>query len=448
MPTGDDLTAQRPMEDAPNGDLVSARLQLVYPRDRQAVIDLDQRELVLGRRPEPGLRVDDPTVSRRHFAIRFLNGRHVGIDLGSRNGSRVDGVISDPRAPPVPLADQAVIRLGDVVFVYERGPSVAAPDAPEVSREAVFGSSAAAVALRSRIARCARDPSPVLLVGETGTGKEFIAREIHRLSRRSGPLVAVNCAALSPQLIESQLFGHAKGAFTGAHSAHEGFFRAAQGGTIFLDEIGELPTALQPKLLRVVQEGEVQPLGETRAVAVSARIVSATLRDLTEMLDDGSFRLDLYARLSPWEVRVPALAERRADILGWLERLHAQWNRQRAASGEGMPLVFEANAVERILLYPFRDNLRGLDRLVHRACGERSGRVDVGSRLPGASDAARPSARSGRAVRPPKPSKQELLAALERYEGSVRATAKHFGRERRQIYRWLEQYGVRAAAKS
>jgi transcriptional regulator with GAF, ATPase, and Fis domain len=249
----------------------------------------------------------------------------------------------------------------------------------------------------------------------------------------------VNCAALSPQLVESQLFGHAKGAFTGALSPHEGLFRAADGGTIFLDEIGELPRELQPKLLRVLQEGEVHPVGETRPVKVDVRVVSATLRDLTEMVDEGAFRLDLYARLSPWEIHVPALSERRADILPWLERLHAAWHEEREDSGETVPLRFEANAVERILLHDWRDNLRGLDRLVHRACAEQSGVVDVRPAASAPSTPDRPSS----PARKDKPTREELAEVLEAHDGSVRATAKHYDRDRRQIYRWLDQYGLR-----
>jgi two-component system, NtrC family, response regulator GlrR len=454
-----DETVQRPMERPAAERPPPARLRFVFPRHITGVVRLGPEDVVIGRRPdagERGFKLEDPTVSRRHFVVRWNTElkRHTGADLGSRNGSRIDGR-DCTEEDPVPLEDGDIVRVGDVLTVYECGDAVESEDADEISLDAVPGKAATTVQLRVQVATAARDPSPILMIGETGTGKEFIAREIHRLSGRKGPLVAVNCAALSPQLIESQLFGHVKGAFTGADRAHEGLFRAAEGGTIFLDEIGELPRELQPKLLRVLQEREVLPVGETRPMRVDVRVISATLRDLTEMIDDGGFRLDLYARLSPWEIRVPPLRERRADLVEWIDRLYEAWYRQREAGGrEPTPPVLEVNAVERLLLFDWPDNLRGLDRLVHRACSE-GGVLDV--KAPAAvvrsdrsgaaalrdSSSGEDRASPGAGPRPPKPNREELVKVLETNGGSVRATAKHFGRDRRQIYRWMEQYGLR-----
>jgi len=450
-----DETVQSPMGRVEDERPTRARLVIVFPVGLGASIPLGEGELVLGRKPgDRGHKLDDPTVSRRHFAVRWDGGDgvHVGLDLGSRNGSRIEGRRQALDAEPRALDDGDVIRMGDVLMVYERGTALDAADDAAVDREAVPGRAARAVQLRAAIGAAAPDPSPVLLIGETGTGKEYVAREIHRLSGRRGPLIPVNCAALSPQLIESQLFGHKKGAFTGAQADHEGLFRAADGGTIFLDEIGELPKELQPKLLRTLQEGEVHPVGETRPVRVDVRIVSATLRDLDEMIERGSFRLDLYARLSPFEVRVPALRDRRVDILDWAERLHRAWYAQRDREASG-GLGLDADAAERLLLHDWLDNLRGLDRLVHRLCSEPGSAVDArvllstgsGIVLPKREAAPEP---KGEAAAPtpkkrPKPTKEELVAALEQHEGSVRATAKYFDRDRRQIYRWLDQYGLR-----
>lgn len=447
--TLDEETVQRTMG-RPSRDARpdAARLTAVYPPSVAGSIALADEEVVLGRRPrshELGLALDDPTTSRRHFVVRWDadGGEHVGIDLGSRNGSRIDGRPvrgSDPE----PLADGSVVRLGDVLLVYERGAAVSTDDAHEVDKGAVFGRAARVVSLRRQLGAAAPDPSAVLLIGETGTGKEYVAREIHRLSRRRGAFVAINCAALSPQLVESQLFGHAKGAFTGAQNAHDGLFRAADGGTLFLDEVGEMPREMQPKLLRALQEREVQPVGETRPVRVDVRVVSATLRDLTTMIDDKSFRLDLYARLSPWEIRVPSLSERRVDVLSWIERLAAHWHQER--SREPVERKIEANAAERLLLHVWPDNLRGLDRLVHRAFSDVTQPLDVAEREAASSSPGRTAAASEpdeQEARRPKPSQAELVRVLEDNGGSVRATAKHFGRDRRQIYRWMEQYGLR-----
>ncbi|MEZ4445698.1 MAG: sigma 54-interacting transcriptional regulator [Polyangiaceae bacterium] len=460
-----DETVQRPMGVVEDERTPPAQLRVVFPLHLVATLPLGRSELVLGRGvpgsrgPERGVALDDPTVSRRHFAVRGgPGGVHHGLDLGSRNGSRIEGRRQSFEAAPRLLEDGDVVRIGDVILVYERGTAVEVQDAPEVSREAIFGEAATTRRLRRAVAKASPDPSPVLLVGETGTGKEYIAREVHRLSGRSGPVVAVNCAALSPQLIESQLFGHKKGAFTGAQTSHDGLFRAAQGGTIFLDEIGELPRELQPKLLRVIQEGEVHPVGETRPVKVDVRIVSATLQDLSAMVEAGSFRLDLHARLRPWEIAVPALRDRRADVLPWLLRLHAAWHAERNRSRPEPPAL-DANGVERLLLHDWPDNLRGLDRLVHQICSEPGAGFDVHSLLRASSSVRLPRGRADEprapaappapesepvgSMRRPRPSKEELALVLEAHEGSIRATAKHYGRDRRQIYRWLEQYGLR-----
>jgi len=444
-----------------------AQLRVVYPAELAAALPLERARILLGRQPddEHAAPLLHGTVSRKHFAIEWDGRlkRHTGVDLGSRNGSNVDG---QPAAAPTPLGSGSVVRVGNVLLVYESGPGVGAGDADAeagpgagaraVSRDAIPGDAAATRLLRAAVARTAPDPSPVLLIGETGTGKEFVADELHRLSGRDGKLVAINCAALSPQLVESQLFGHVRGAFTGATEDQPGLFRAAQGGTLLLDEIGELPLDLQPKLLRAIQEKEVRPVGGTRSVRVDVRILAATNRDLSAQVESGCFRRDLYARLSLWEIRVPPLRERRADLLGWIDRLHRKWLAERARADDA-PLAFDAKAAEALLLCDWPDNLRGVDRLVHMLAAERPGRAAVSlSQLPGwlwgGAGAAEPAAAPGKAAtapasaqatRPPVPTREELEAALAQHNGSVRAVARHFGRDRRQIYRWLEAHGLK-----
>jgi transcriptional regulator with GAF, ATPase, and Fis domain len=430
-----------------------ARLVVVYPRPLAGVCPLGEAWVSIGRQPGPAghLCLAHPTVSRQHAAVRWDAGagRHAVTDRGSRNGTWLMG--QPVSALPRYLDDGAVLRVGDVLAVYERADAPPGP-APQVAREAVPGEALAMQALRAAIARAGADPSPALVLGETGAGKERIAGELHRLSGRKGPLVVVNCAALSPQLVESQLFGHVRGAFTGATAEHPGLFRAATGGTLFLDEFGELPLELQPKLLRAVEQGEVVAVGSTQRHRVDVRLVAATNRSLVGEVEAGRFRRDLYARLALWELHVPPLRARRADIVGWVDRLHAAWCERRGRSGP--PLEFEAEALEALLLAPWPDNLRGVQRFVHEQAPNTGAGPTALAGLPAwlrgggpgpAPAAARvedvPEDRSSRPQRP-RPSREELLAALAANGWSIRATARHYERDRKQISRWIEMYAI------
>jgi transcriptional regulator with GAF, ATPase, and Fis domain len=432
-----------------------AVIHVVYPPGLEYVVRLKEERVVIGRAPPDGApALAHDTVSRAHFAAAWdgVQRCHVGTDLGSHNGSRVDGC-TVPANTRHCLQNGSVIQFGDVLAVYERGRGVGVGESTSVSEDEIPGMAAPVRLRRAAIERAAPDPSPVLLVGETGTGKELIARAIHRLSARAGEMIAVNCAALSPQLIESELFGHVKGAFTGATAPHEGWFRAAHGGSLFLDEIGELPPELQPKLLRVLQDGEVQPLGSTVAHSVDVRIIAATNRDLSQSMERGDFRRDLYARLALWELRVPPLRERRVDLLMWLERLHRRWLEMRHED-RTEPLSFSPEAAETILLNLWPDNLRGLDRLIHELASTRSDAQPIGrEHMPawlreGSSTIDEPAhtPRIPDAGPSPErraaPTRDEFVVVMEQLDGNVRAMAKHFGRDRRQIYRWIEAYGL------
>ncbi|MCK6547207.1 sigma-54-dependent Fis family transcriptional regulator [Myxococcota bacterium] len=349
-----------------------ARLQGVHPPELALTIDLGPERTILGRSPDdaPSPPINHPTVSRAHFELEWdaTLRTHVGRDLGSRNGSAVDGV-RGTGAWQV-LEPGSVLRLGDVLFVYEQGHTLAEADAPDVSRTAVPGDAMSIRRFRAQLARASTDVSPVLVIGETGTGKEQIAHEVHRLSGRDGDFVAINCATFGEQLIESQLFGHVKGAFTGATSDQPGLFRAAEGGTLFLDEIGEMPKELQPKLLRAIQEREIRAVGSTKTEKVNVRIVAATHQNLAAKAHSGEFRQDLYARLALWEIHVPPVRERRADVLFWLGYLHELWARERKLS-DVQPLRFSAEAAELLVASPWRENLRGLNRFVHDLASQR-----------------------------------------------------------------------------
>ena len=434
-------------------DKAAGRLAVVHPRDLAARLELTQQALQLGRMPAaaPSAQLAHDTISRTHAQIVW-DGRartHVVQDLGSHNGTAVDGLALQDQT--CLLADGAVLRLGDVLLVYEAGGI--SPAAPAVSQDAIPGEARPMAQLRHQISLCATDPSPVLVTGDTGAGKERIAAEIHRLSHRTGPLEAVNCAALSPQLVESQLFGHVKGAFTGADSNRPGLFRAADRGTLFLDEIGELPPDQQTKFLRVLENREVTPVGGTRATAVDVRVVAATNADLYQRVQDGDFRRDLYARLVLWELRVPPLTQRRGDILAWLDRLHGAWCRERGTEPADLPIWSPASA-EAIVRGQWPENLRGLNRLIHHlapriAAGEEICSQDLPDWLPPPADVttAAPAATPQTSakvstLRRPAPSQEELLAVLEEHDWSIRSVAKHFDRDRRQIYRWMKQFGL------
>jgi DNA-binding NtrC family response regulator len=455
--------------DRPTARPRPARLRVIYPRELAWTHELTGEPVTLGRQPDDGSPVlPHATVSRRHAQVWWdVQGHHAVRDAGSRHGTVLGTAVLGEQ--PRVLADGDVLRLGDVLLVYESAPDA---DGAGVDRDTLPGASPAMVALRARVARAAADPSPALISGDTGTGKEWVARELHRLSRRGGPLVAVNCATLTRELVESQLFGHVRGAFTGATSDSEGLFRQADGGTLFLDEIGELPLELQPKLLRVVQDGVLQPVGASKTTSVDVRLVAATNRDLGAAVEAGGFRRDLLARLGKWELRLPRLVERRGDLLEWIDRLWQLWHVQR---DQAAPVLgFTPGAASALLAAPWADNLRGVDRLVHELAGARAGgaertidAVDLPGWLkpPAGNPAAgalgltmlsappRPTvpghpvaiaaAGSGVTARPPVPTRDEFVEVWGRLGGSVRAVARHFGRDRRQIYRWLETHGIR-----
>jgi two-component system, NtrC family, response regulator AtoC len=248
--------------------------------------------------------------------------------------------------------------------ILERGKDAArAPAAPH-SFDGIVGNCAAMREVFERIRKVAPTSSTVLILGESGTGKELVARAIHAHSpRKDAPIVTVNCAAVPSSLIESELFGHERGAFTGATSAHAGLIEAAEGGTLFLDEIGELPLTVQAQLLRVLQNGEVRRVGSTRVSRVNVRLVAATHRDLARMIQEGTFRSDLYFRLRVVDVRLPALRERGEDIeelaLFLLETICARLGRPRRTVSPA--------ALHAIRAHPWPGNVRELENAIERA---------------------------------------------------------------------------------
>jgi transcriptional regulator with GAF, ATPase, and Fis domain len=275
---------------------------------REARVD---RPMIIGSAAEAQVTVHDRTVSRAHAAFEPRSDGLWVVDHGSRNGT----FVGDIRVESARLPQGGRLRLGGVEIAVAYG-AVSTPDVwPEGRFGRLIGRTAIMRELFANVARYAATEFPVLVHGETGTGKELVAQAIHEASAmREGPLVVVDCAALPPTLLESELFGHVRGAFTGADQDRPGAFETAEGGTIFIDELGELPLGLQPKLLRVLESRTVRRVGESTYRPVKARFVFATHRDLRAMVALRSFREDLFFRLAVLTLEIPPLRARRGDI--------------------------------------------------------------------------------------------------------------------------------------
>jgi transcriptional regulator with GAF, ATPase, and Fis domain len=315
------------------------------------------RKLVVGSAPGSDIVIQDPTVSRLHAE---LEARHDGLwlrDLGSRNGTFVDGIqVTGARVP-----NKSKMRLGSTDLLVEYSPSERRPIElwPSAAFGRLVGNSVPMRQLFATLSRLAPMDSSVVIYGETGTGKELVARAIHDASpRASKPFVVVDCAALPENLLDAELFGHARGAFTGAHIARAGAIESAEGGTVFLDEIGELPIAMQPKLLRALESRSVRRVGETDHRKVDVRFLSATHRDLLTMVNAGEFREDLYFRLSVLPVHVPALRDRKDDIEVLVNHF------LRAAPGMAQ---ISTELMRELTTRPWRGNVRELRNFVERA---------------------------------------------------------------------------------
>ena len=301
-----------------------------------------------------------------------------------------------------------------------------------------------------RAALAAASEVPVMVLGESGTGKELLARAIHRLSPRTGrPFAALNCAALPEALFESELFGHEKGAFTGAQHAHLGVFRGAEGGSVFLDEIGDMPAALQAKFLRVLQDREVRPVGGLRAHPIDVRIISATHRDLEEALSSGGFREDLYYRLKGVVLKLPTLAERREDIVPLAQRFVAELAERgpgaATAGSEPRPVKrLSPEALELLVAAPWPGNVRQLRNVVQQSAVLSPGDVIPASVVALAIDGRRES------VQPLEIARREferdyLVRVLRLSGGSVARAAQLAQRNRQDFYKLMKRHSLEPA---
>jgi DNA-binding NtrC family response regulator len=419
-----------------------ARLRVLFGPDAGLEVDLPPIGVVVGAGNAADVILADAAVSARHCAVRPSAQGFEVSDLGSRNGTLYDGAAISKATVPV----GATLRLGGtLVQLVPAEEVVDIPPSERTSFGGLVGSSVAMRRIYALLERASATNASVLLIGESGTGKEVCARAVHDHSpRKDGPFVVFDCGAASENLIESDLFGHVRGAFTGADRDRPGAFAQAHGGTLFLDEIGDLPLRLQPKLLRLLEAGEATPLGGKKSVRYDVRIVAATHHDLRQEVAKGAFRGDVYWRLAVVEIHLPPLRERSEDVPD-LVRLFLE------REGHG-PQEIASRNLERMLAYAWPGNVRELRNVVGRAAAL-SPKGTLFASMPvilGAAVTSEP-ASVARADRPFHVAKGELIDRFERdYLGDLMArygdnmsnAARVAGIERKHLYRLLAKHGL------
>jgi DNA-binding NtrC family response regulator len=388
----------------------------------------------------------DRAMSGRHARIVLRDNFHVLEDTGSKNGTFRNG----ERVTTATLRDGDIIEVGGTFLLFRAAVPSRMDGALDVEAMGVAAPHEVLTTLSEPLARtfdslaqASRSPLPILVHGETGTGKELIARASHDLSGRSGAFVAVNCGALPATLVESELFGARKGAFSGATEDRPGLVRAAHGGTLFLDEIGELPAIAQAALLRVLQEKEVLPIGATKPIPVDFRLVAATHRDLSEDVRRGTFRADLLARVTGFLTRLPPLRERRED-LGLLVATLLRRTSPSAAEAIG----FDLAGARALVRHKWPRNIRELERVLATALVlARGGAIGFDELFGPSSPAAE--LEESESDEPPavlssadETRKKELIALFRANAGSVSAVARAMGKQRNQIQRWMKRYRI------
>jgi transcriptional regulator with GAF, ATPase, and Fis domain len=397
-------------------------------------------EVSVGTAQGNDLVLSDPTVSRHHFSITATPEGFLLRDLGSSNGTWVDRV----RVQQGYVDDGVLVRVGRTKLrVDQVDEEICEALSPEERFGSLLGASAGMRRIFAALPRIAKSESTVLLEGETGTGKGVLAAAIHEASARAArPFVVLDCAAITPTLIESELFGHVKGAFTGASSDRAGAFEQASGGTIFIDEIGELPLDMQPKLLRALEERTVKRVGGNQRVKIDARVIAATNRDLRAEVNRGSFRADLFYRLNVVRVRIPPLRERTGDVERLARHFHGEIAPER-------PIPSELLEAFRRQAWP--GNVRELRAAVERAVlFDHPSLMELGGE-PG--DDAEPSAEEGFDPRVPfRVAKQRsadrweqryVRELLSRAKGNISEAARIARMDRSHLRTLVRRYGVR-----
>jgi DNA-binding NtrC family response regulator len=381
---------------------------------------------------------DDPAMSLRHAEVLLEGAGAMVHDLGTAAGTRLNGAaVHDSHA----LAEGDVLRLGDTMLLYTTtGGAPAKGEERILGEPELTGASPSIEAVRRSVEAVAAHPRTVVVTGETGTGKEIVARLLHRLSGRAGRFLAVNCGGFTEGLLASELFGHVRGAFTGAVAEQQGLFRAAHGGTLLLDEAGDIPLALQPTLLRVLETWEVRPVGSSRDVPVDVRVVAASNRELVGMVQQGLFRADLYARLAQWVIRLPPLRDHREDIPALCRALLARLD----AAGRTLTPDLE----EALLVHPWPLNVRGLSNVLSVAvlASPAGGPLELVREVREALEDNRiETALTPPAAPPVELDRARLEELLLRFGGRVAEMARHAGVSRPKLYRLLWAEGLEPA---
>jgi transcriptional regulator of acetoin/glycerol metabolism len=395
-------------------------LMWLFPRPTDAGLCLDfalGEERIIGRDAQCALPLAGTDTSRRHARLYREGADFFLEDLGSHNGTFVNG----RRAASSRLAQGDVVRFGGFVGMITDRPGLPKEIGPGLLAGPLLESEL------EPVKRAARSDLPVILEGETGTGKEVVARAIHHWSGRAGPFVAVNCAALPESLAEGELFGYRRGAFTGAERASPGLFRNAHGGTLLLDEASDLPLGIQAKLLRVLEQREVQPLGESEAVPVDTRILIATQEPLEQAANKRRFRRDLLARIDGVTVRLPPLRKRKGDVPALFARVFSELD-------SGRSPALEADFVEHLCLHDWPFNVREVVLLAKRLRAV----SDEGASLRARDLPVRMTEGSERGGPEEPVDLPALMVALRASQGNVAQAAGMLGISRQRAYRLMQ----------
>jgi transcriptional regulator with PAS, ATPase and Fis domain len=408
------------------------------------VIDVDDgAEIVVGRSSSANVQIDDPKVSREHARIVCRDGALQLVDLGSRNGTRLDG--KTVRGESVALASGDTIQIGEAEILVaatagrrdRADPAVAAGDLP-----GVVVSDPAMAQVFDRVRRVAQSETTVLLLGETGVGKEVVAEQIHRQSpRAAGPLVRLNCGSLPESILESELFGHERGAFTGADKRKAGYLETAHGGTLFLDEIGELGPSMQTRLLRVLEDHKFMRVGGREEISSDLRVIAATNRELEREVREGRFRQDLYFRLAAFIIRLPPLRERPSEIDLFAELFARQFARR--MNRPRFRLTPEAMSVLRAHDWP--GNVRELRNAVEHAVVLAEDGVVTAQHLPDTvrSQPGAPTTSGGMRGQVAETERRAIEDAMQAEDGNQTRAARRLGISRRALIYKLDKHGLK-----